>query len=97
MQHLPRPGRPNAADVQLRIVANGMVPGLPSRAREKSAASRPGLQHALRAADKRKACSAGWQGLYRPAFARQRFGEEIQLAHGDRHHELFNVSPMIWK
>ena len=31
LQHLPRPGRPHAADVQLRVAANGVVPGLPSR------------------------------------------------------------------
>ena len=33
MQHLPRPGRPDAADVPAGIVADGVVFGLPSRRR----------------------------------------------------------------
>jgi Cytochrome c7 and related cytochrome c len=63
------------------------------RAPEKiSPASRSGVQHALRATVGKQAGGGGWQGIYRSARARDRPGEEVQLAHRNRYHQLLDVS-----
>ena len=36
-----------------------------------------------------------WASLYRSVFAGDRFGEEVQIAYGDRHHQLFDVPPVV--
>ena len=68
---------------QLRFIADGVVPGLPSRSGKIPAASRSGVQYALRAAIGRQAGGGRWAGIYRSVSAGDRSGEEIQIAYCD--------------
>ena len=80
LQHLPRSGRPDAADVPAGIVADGVVFELPSRAGKQSAPARSGVQHALPAAHQRESGGGGWTELYRSSRSGIGAGEEIQRA-----------------
>ena len=81
LQHLPWSRRPDAAHVQARIVADGMVSGLPSCAGEKSPPARSGIQYALPAALERESSSAGWQSLYRSDFPGEALVKKYNSAH----------------
>ena len=52
LRDLPRPRRPDAADVAGRAAAHGVVPRLPPRTRAAPPAARGGLQHGLAAAER---------------------------------------------
>src|SRR6185369_15386987 len=96
-QHLPWPRGQDASHVQLRVVADGVVLELPSRAREvpETAQSRwigrrPGFQHGICAADQEQARRYSWCGkaVNQPGRAWHvlKAGEPCPL--GTRYHEL---------
>ena len=61
LHDLPRPGRPDAADVAGAVAADGVVPRLPPRARALRPAARRRVQRRLRAARRTSSSSArGW-------------------------------------
>src|SRR5437660_1253289 len=76
---MPRADRPDAADAESAVVADGVVPGLPPRARAVYPAARAGLQHGLAAAGWRSADAGAQAGAGVPDLERQPADQLLDL------------------
>src|SRR5215469_1091611 len=95
---MPRAGRPDAADVSVRVAADGVVPRLPSRARKISETAQRSVQHALSAAHRGRARRRRRrQELHRSDFPGQGADRPAQTAQRAGHHQLRHLSSIsIW-
>src|SRR5438067_11375382 len=71
-----------------------MVPGLPPRAGEVPAAARPGIQHAVPAADGIRTGGSRQDEIHGPAHTWARSGQAVSVAERARHHQLRHLSPL---
>src|SRR5262245_8519724 len=94
MRDVPRPRRPDAADLPGAAAPYGLVPRLPSCAREIPPAARRSLQHGVRATERRDSCPSWGQRLHQPARAGTALEEGLRHLGRRTHDDVLGLSPV---